>query len=98
MDAKGCDVFNVCIVFYRHPGDMRVQLCMPMDATNSTFVLCLHASRRYEGTRMDAKACYEFSVCIVFYRHPGDMRVQLCMPMDATNSTFVLCFTRFEVI
>jgi hypothetical protein len=58
----------------------------------------LHASRRYQGTIMDAKRCYEFSFCIEFYTHRADIRVPFWMPRDATNSTFVLCFTRIEAI
>ena len=37
----------------------------------------LHASRRYEGTMMDAEECYEFDVCTVFYMLRGDIGVTL---------------------
>ena len=58
----------------------------------------LHASRRHEATRIDAEGFHKFNVCIVFYRHRGDIGVPRLMSGDGTNSAFVLRFTRIEAI
>ena len=167
IDADGCYDLKFCILFCTYRGDIRVPLCMPMDATNSTSALCftcieaisgyhyacrvmlqlqhlycvllvsrryrgtmmdaegfytgieatsgyhyafrgmprpqclycvLHASRRYEATKMDGEGCYEFNVCIGVYTRRVDLGVPRLMPKDATNSTFVSCFTCIEGI
>ena len=73
---------NAHVVFYTHRGNIRVRWLMPRDCIHSTLYCVLHASRRHQGSTIDAEKLYKVNVCIALHKHRGEIRVRWLMPRE----------------